>query len=471
MVIVAEKSGLIFPMSDKYEEYLIDESKFTGNAESISFPKNEEEIIEILKEMKEKGTPVTIQGGKTGIVGSAVPLGGHIMNLSYMNSVKGYEILDDETGLITVESGINLIDLKKEILRIFKEKALFWPPEPTETSATVGGICATNAQGISGFVYGNVQKYIKSLRLVSSNGIINIISDNDNPEFFNKVMGKEGITGIISEVTLKLIKKPQEVWGISFFFETEEDAGNFTDAIKNNIPKSDTAFIGAFEYIDRNSINLIEKRKSDMAKIKELPDIDSNFAGMCYIEIHGDDEGIEEIAGELMETAVMYNSDPDIAWAVSGETEVEKTRAFRHAAPETANLFIEEKRRDDKRITKLGTDMSIDDESFSEILKEYRSSLESSGLKGCVFGHGLENHLHVNILPENYDEYVKGVELIRKWASDYNSKKGKIICEHGIGKLKKQILSDLLPKDYIDECKALKDEFDKDMILNRGNIL
>ena len=239
MVIVAEKSGLIFPMSDKYEEYLIDESKFTGNAESISFPKNEEEIIEILKEMKEKGTPVTIQGGKTGIVGSAVPLGGHIMNLSYMNSVKGYEILDDETGLITVEPGINLIDLKKEILRIFKEKALFWPPEPTETSATVGGICATNAQGISGFVYGNVQKYIKSLRLVSSNGIINIISDNDNPEFFEKVMGKEGITGIISEVTLKLIKKPQEVWGISFFFETEEDAGNFTDAIKNNIPKSD----------------------------------------------------------------------------------------------------------------------------------------------------------------------------------------------------------------------------------------
>lgn len=172
-----------------------------------------------------------------------------------------------------------------------------------------------------------------------------------------------------------------------------------------------------------------------------------------------------------METAVMYNSDPDIAWAVSGETEVEKTRAFRHAAPETANLFIEEKRRDDKRITKLGTDMSIDDESFSQILKEYRSSLESSGLKGCVFGHGLENHLHVNILPENYDEYVKGVELIRKWASDYKSKKGKIICEHGIGKLKKQILSDLLPKDYIDECKALKDEFDKDMILNRGNIL
>lgn len=54
MVIVVEKSGLIFPMSDKYEEYLIDESKFTGNAESISFPKSEEEIIEILKEMKKK---------------------------------------------------------------------------------------------------------------------------------------------------------------------------------------------------------------------------------------------------------------------------------------------------------------------------------------------------------------------------------------------------------------------------------
>ena len=467
MVYVSQENELIFPMSEKYEEYLIDESKFMGNAESISFSKNEDEIISILKIMKEKNIPITIQGGKTGIVGSAVPLEGHIMNLSYMNSVKGYEILENGTGTITVESGINLIDLKKEILRIFKEKALFWPPEPTETSATVGGIVATNAQGINAFVYGNVQKYVKELRVVRASGIIEVVSEED----FDKVIGKEGITGVISQLTLKLIKKPSEIWGIGFFFENEKDASNFIDAIRNDIPKSETAFIGAFEYIDRTSLNLIEGRKSDMAKIKELPDIDENFECMCYIEIHGEDEGIEEIAGLLMETAAMYNSDPDNAWAVSGETEIEKTRAFRHAAPETANLFIEEKRREDKRITKLGTDMSIPNISFCEVIKKYRDGLSKYGLNGCIFGHGLENHLHVNILPNNYDEYLKGIELIREWAKYYLNNNGQIICEHGIGKLKKQILEGILTKDCINDYRKLKEEFDVDMIWNRGNIL
>ena len=467
MVYVSQENELIFPMSEKYEEYLIDESKFMGNAESISFSKNEDEIISILKIMKEKNIPITIQGGKTGIVGSAVPLEGHIMNLSYMNSVKGYEILENGTGTITVESGINLIDLKKEILRIFKEKALFWPPEPTETSATVGGIVATNAQGINAFVYGNVQKYVKELRVVRASGIIEVVSEED----FDKVIGKEGITGVISQLTLKLIKKPSEIWGIGFFFENEKDASNFIDAIRNDIPKSETAFIGAFEYIDRTSLNLIEGRKSDMAKIKELPDIDENFECMCYIEIHGEDEGIEEIAGLLMETAAMYNSDPDNAWAVSGETEIEKTRAFRHAAPETANLFIEEKRREDKRITKLGTDMSIPNISFLDMIKKYRDGLSKYGLNGCIFGHGLENHLHVNILPNNYDEYLKGIELIREWAKYYLENNGQIVCEHGIGKLKKKIFEGMLSEEFINNYKILKEEFDVDMIWNRGNIL
>ena len=82
------KQELIHPMDETFQDYLIDESKMTGSAESISFPQSEAEIAQILRVMRENGTPVTIQGGKTGVVGSAVPLGGHIMNLSRMKKVK-----------------------------------------------------------------------------------------------------------------------------------------------------------------------------------------------------------------------------------------------------------------------------------------------------------------------------------------------------------------------------------------------
>ena len=62
-------AATIYQMEEKYEEYLIDESKYKGHADSISFPESEDEILAILEEMKEEQIPVTIQGAKTGITG------------------------------------------------------------------------------------------------------------------------------------------------------------------------------------------------------------------------------------------------------------------------------------------------------------------------------------------------------------------------------------------------------------------
>ena len=73
------------------------------------------------------------------------------MNLSHMNKVKDSVLLEDGTGLITVEPGINLIDLGKEIAARFRKTPLFWPPDPTESSATAGGIAATMPKASAGF--------------------------------------------------------------------------------------------------------------------------------------------------------------------------------------------------------------------------------------------------------------------------------------------------------------------------------
>jgi D-lactate dehydrogenase (cytochrome) len=75
-------------MDETYHEYLKDESGMRGAADSISFPESEAEIGTILQVMRAKKMPVTIQGGRTGVVGSAVPSRGHIMNLCHMNKVK-----------------------------------------------------------------------------------------------------------------------------------------------------------------------------------------------------------------------------------------------------------------------------------------------------------------------------------------------------------------------------------------------
>jgi D-lactate dehydrogenase (cytochrome) len=470
---------LIFPMKEQYEEYTIDEAKFTGFAQSISFPESEEEIQEVIAELAVEHTPITIQGGKTGITGASIPMGGHILNLSHMNKVKDSNYLEDGTGRIIVEPGINLIDLKREIGSRFRKKSLFWPPDPTEESAAVGGVAATNAQGISRLLYGNSQDYIMALRLIDGKGNTHVIQRGDKTvlpsgrtiEMLGAVLGREGITGVISELTLKLIPKPASVWGIAFFFEEAVNAGKFIDLLKQELPVCENAFVAAVEYIDRVAISLIQMHKSTMSKIRELPDINENMAGMVYVELHGEEDNIEILAESLMESVMLCGGDPDEAWAVSGESDVEKLHAFRHGAAETANLYIEEKRRKDNRITKLGTDMTVSGVSFSEHLREIQEDLRMSGLKGCVFGHALENHLHVNILPESYEEYENGIHLIRKWSAKVKRNSGAVIGEHGVGKLKRMIQGEFISPQYTTFCRELKLHFDEENIWNRGNII
>lgn len=466
-------------MKEQYEEFLIDESKFSGFADSISFPESEEEIQEVLRAVNGERLPVTIQGGKTGITGAAVPEGGHVMNLSRMNKVKSSVLLEDGTGRITVEPGINLIDLSREIAAAFRKNPLFWPPDPTETSATAGGIAATNAQGISRLLYGPARTYIESLRLVKSDGQVITVEKGQKMTLpsgrvidrIDAVLGKEGITGVMSELTLKLLPKPAGIWGIAFFFVQTKEAGRFVDILRQHMPECENAAVAAVEYIDRTSMDLIEKHKGVMTKIKELPDIGEETEGMVYVELHGEEDEIELLAESLMETAMVCGSDPDEAWAVSGETDVEKLRAFRHGAAETANLYIEEVRRNDERITKLGTDMVISDMSFSDTLCNMTEELKQAGLKASIFGHALENHLHVNILPDDHDDYEKGIALIRKWAAQVRERHGQVTGEHGIGKLKLRILDGLLSKPYIELCTELKEELDAGFVWNRGNII
>lgn len=468
----------IFQMSGQYEEYLVDESKYSGYADSISFPKTEEELIDILKALKSEGTVVTIQGGKTGIVGGAVPNGGHVLNLSHMNHVKEFFVEADGTGRITVEPGINLMELRKEIDNFSRKNPLFLPVDPTETSASIGGIVASGAQGISRVLYGSSRQYIAAVRLVDENGTVRKFDSNEMVTLSNgkricgldTVFGKEGITGVISEVTLKLIPKPESVWGIVFFFGEKEEAAAFVDCLKKNLPRNETAAVVSVEYIDRKSLDMIEARKSAMSKIKELPDIEQEIKSVIYLELHGEEDGIEELAEILMELAMECGSDTEAAWAVSGESEVEKLHAFRHAAAETMNLFVEERHRQDERITKLGMDLLIGNVSFGKLLESYELDMEQAGLTGCVFGHALDNHLHVNILPESYEQYEKGIELSRVWAKRAGEAGGKIIGEHGVGKLKQKILGESVPKAYVEECKVLKESMGETTMLNQGNI-
>jgi D-lactate dehydrogenase (cytochrome) len=387
-----------------------------------------------------------------------------------MNAVKGFETTADGLNLVTLEPGVNLLDLQKHIAALPGKAALFWPPDPTETSATVGGIAAAGAGGICTYLYGDTKEYVQRVRLLKSDGSVQTISRDDPGGALHRVLGSEGIAGVFTELTLRLLPKPAAVWGITFFFASEADLAGFADCIRENPPASKTAAVAAMEYMDSTAIRMVEERKANMTKIRELPDAEQPCAGLVYLELHGEEGGIEELSEQLMEAAVQYSSDPDTAWAVSASMDIEKMHALRHGAAETANLRIEELRRGDTRLTKLGTDMVFDTVSFAENLRVYREGLRQYDLPACIFGHIGNNHLHVNIFPEDYEAYTRGIALMRQWAREISDRGGKATGEHGIGKLKQRILEGIIPEASIDIYRKLKAEYDPLGLWNVGNI-
>jgi D-lactate dehydrogenase (cytochrome) len=169
---------MIINITKDYYDYLRDESRKVGKAATISFPQNEGEVINTIALLSAGNQKITIQGARTGITAGAVPDGGHILNLEKMNKITGLRCDNDEF-ILTVQPGVLLIDLRKAISRksfdtcqwsgesiealerMKKAGDFFFPPDPTETTASIGGMVACNASGARSFYYGPTRKYVQ----------------------------------------------------------------------------------------------------------------------------------------------------------------------------------------------------------------------------------------------------------------------------------------------------------------------
>ena len=181
-------SATIKPFTDEFEEYGRDESRSSGEASSISFPTSEDEVRAILRQLHAERVSVTVQGARTGLAAGAVPHGGHILNTSRTNRYLG--LRRDEQGrfLLRVEPGVVLSELRKQLgkkvlptagwdqasLKAYEEfqdaPEQFFPTDPTEASACLGGMAACNASGARSYAYGPMRPHITGLHVALTDG-------------------------------------------------------------------------------------------------------------------------------------------------------------------------------------------------------------------------------------------------------------------------------------------------------------
>ena len=170
-------------------------------------------------------------------------------------------------------------------------------------------------------------------------------------------MGSDGTLGVATEVELALAPMPPVVWGVNCFFDGEDRAVGFVGAVRGAVPG-----LGAVEYFDPAALDILRSQRHCDPAFSSLPEVPPAYACCVFVELQepGRPEALEALAavGRAMGEA---GADPAATWVGTTDVDRERQRFFRHAVPESVNMLIDERRRTDPAITKLGSDMAVPD--------------------------------------------------------------------------------------------------------------
>jgi D-lactate dehydrogenase (cytochrome) len=225
------------------------------------------------------------------------------------------------------------------------------------------------------------------------------------------------------------------------------------------------------EYFDEGALEILRRQRETSAAFSALPEVPDGARACVFVELETDDA--QQALAETYELGRLLTSvgaSEDDTWVARTQVDRDAQTFFRHAVPESVNMLIDERRRTDPTITKLGSDMSVPDERLHDVVAMYRRTLAAAGLESAAWGHIGNNHLHVNVLPRDAADFSAGKALFRDWAREVTAMGGAVSAEHGVGKLKRDFLLAMYGPDHIREMAACKRQLDPAGILGRGNL-
>lgn len=465
--------------SESIAPYLRDASNFSGgSANEVIIPEDIDDLISFLKSNRD---PITISGAGTGVTASRIPLSGKIVSLEKFNRIG--EVNDDS---IEVGAAVSLSELQK----LLQRTKYFYPPNPTETLASLGGTLATNASGSRSYKFGSTRDFVLESQIVLADGrtarvrrgekITGALRLDDgssidfprikykSPPFKNAAgyfvaegmdwldlfIGSDGTLVMFAKAILKLLPVPAEFISAILFFEEEEFCWKLVERIRDC--RQDEISPCSLEYFDRFSLERLREHFSG---------VPSSSKAALFFEQGVMDEGDYD---RYLEAWHDFLSREDVlledSWFAQSSREIKRFHDFRHRLP----LLINEENSRLGRV-KIGTDMAVSNGHFMDMMRFYKETLTRSGLGYVVFGHIGDNHLHINLLPDSEkgeqarNIYQKLVEKILGWG-------GTVSAEHGIGKLKKDYFASMVGREALGEMRAIKKLFDPKGLLGRGNL-
>ncbi len=446
---------------------ITDASYFHGCADQIFSPVDEAALLEILDRASRQQVPVTIQGALTGVTGAAVPQSGWAISLTRMNRLEIQTGTDaraltgaPQTGAqrAIVGPGVLLRDLQSAAARA----GLYYAPDPTENTSSLGGNIAANASGSRGFRFGATREHVLALRVALMDGRVIDVRRGQTVDFevpairlprttkhsagyrlvpgmdlVDLFIGSEGTLGVVTQAELKLLPAPGELISGVIFFRDEAAALDAVDRWR--APSSDQRQgLRMLEYLDRASLQMLDVAHGAALMIEQEGDVDLDMTGALA----------------------------DESWFAVSAADRERFRQFRHALPERCNDRIRR-----SGFMKLSTDYAVPLEHTRDIMRIYRRELDRDFAGNYViFGHIGDAHVHINTFSESPRQFERAKALMDDLAREAVALQGTVGAEHGLGKRKAHLLQVQYSPEEIEAMRAVKRRFDPQWLLGRGTI-
>lgn len=433
---------------------------YRGRAHCVVLPRSAQEVVYIVELCAAAGMPLVPQGGRTGLVGGAIPdQGGKavVINMSRMNAVRA---LDPLAMTLSLDAGMTLAAARAAAA----EAALSLPILlGSEGSAQIGGVVATNAGGSNALRYGMTRDLVLGLEVVLPDGRLwdgmrGLKKDNTGYSLRQLFIGSEGTLGIVTGAVLQLVPAAKQI--ATALCGVKDIAAAMEVLARLRAAQPDA--LVACEYMSAGMTALVARHRPALAKV-----LFADATDCLLLELASADRAallqdvLLEILGECSEAGLV--SDATLA---ANESQRRSLWDFREA--------ISFAQTDQGYSVK--NDVSVPLGAISALLSEGAAAVAKVApfASPICYGHLGDGNIHFNFSPRGAEDNT----ALRERESDISAALNRVViglggsfsAEHGIGQSKQSVLARERAGVEIDLMHKLKSAIDPQGIMNPGKI-
>ena len=413
----------------------------------VVLPESTKEVSQILSYCNKKKIKVVPRGAGTGLAGSALPLEDCILlGLGKFNKILE---TDYKNRCVVAQPGVTNLAITHAV----QDNGFYYAPDPSsQIACSIGGNVAENSGGVHSLKYGTTTNNILGIEVVFMDGTVSRIGgkifDSPGYDLLGLITGSEGLLCVITEVTVKILRKPDTVKAILLGFPTVEDGGNcVTQIISEGIIPS------GMEMMDK----VLLEATNNFSKAGYPLDAEA----MLIVELDGTKSEVDELIDNVAKIS-KKNKCSSMKISKSEEERLKFWSGRKAAFPACGEMAPDY----------YCVDGTIPRGKLAKVLREITKLSKKYKLPVANAFHAGDGNLHPIIMFDANDK--TSLEKTEKFGADILKlcvKYGGVLSgEHGIGVEKRELMCEMFNNNDIQQQVKIKNSLDPDSLLNPGKV-